>query len=672
MFFYFFGFTLNTMTLMALSLSIGMLIDDAIVVLENIYRHMEEAAEPAADAASTGTDEIGLAVIATTLAICAVFVPIAFMSGVVGRFFREFGLVATCAVLVSMLVALTLDPDAVLPLPARRSAGRGASSGRSSRGYRALEAHYRRVLALGPAPSAGGGGARPRGGARRASRMARAVPVDFVIAGGPRRVQRLAQAAARQHRRADAGATAERSRRSCARCPEVRAVFSTIGGGRQEARQRGGALRAARPQEPARGDAAARSWTSCAGASARWSCRSQDFAVEEIGFISLPGSRNAQLMYAIRGPDIDRLQLYARDARSSACGRPAATPTSTLSYETGKPEIALEITRERAADLGVPGAPDRAHHLRAASPASRRRPSRRAASATTCACRCVPSTATTRRSSSWCACARRAERSSRCATWSPRASAAARCRSTARAAPAPSPSTRQPGRQGGGRRPTSRSRASRGSSASPASTSSRRSGPTERLRETTAAILFAFVLALVAIYMILAAQFNSFVHPFTIMLSAPLSFIGAFAAICAVRLFARRDGPDRVPDADGHRDEERHPARRLHQHAARARPAAARGRARGRPDAAAPGADDRGLDDLRHAAGRLRTRRRLRVAQPDGRRLRSAAWSTSTLLTLLVVPVVYTLVDDAQRAGSRALARLFGRSQPRDADVQSA
>ena len=104
MFFYAFGFTLNTMTLMALSLSIGMLIDDAIVVLENIYRHMEDEGEAPAEAASTGTDEIGLAVVATTLAICAVFVPIAFMGGIVGRFFREFGLVATSAVLASMLV----------------------------------------------------------------------------------------------------------------------------------------------------------------------------------------------------------------------------------------------------------------------------------------------------------------------------------------------------------------------------------------------------------------------------------------------------------------------------------------------------------------------------------------------------------------------------------------
>ncbi len=146
-YFYAFGFTLNTMTLMALSLSIGVLIDDAIVVLENVYRHMELGEAPR-DAASTGTQEIGLAVVATTLALCAVFVPIAFMSGVVGRFFREFGLVATCAVLNSMLVSLTLTP--MLCSRYLRLEGRhGVAYRVLETGYTALEAHYRRVLAWG-------------------------------------------------------------------------------------------------------------------------------------------------------------------------------------------------------------------------------------------------------------------------------------------------------------------------------------------------------------------------------------------------------------------------------------------------------------------------------------------------------------------------------------------
>jgi hydrophobic/amphiphilic exporter-1 (mainly G- bacteria), HAE1 family len=103
------GFTLNYMTLMALSLCIGLLIDDAIVVRENIVRHIRMGKDHYT-AAREGTDEIGLAVLATTLSIVAVFVPIAFMSGIIGKFFFPFGMTVVVAVLVSLFVSFTLDP----------------------------------------------------------------------------------------------------------------------------------------------------------------------------------------------------------------------------------------------------------------------------------------------------------------------------------------------------------------------------------------------------------------------------------------------------------------------------------------------------------------------------------------------------------------------------------
>ena len=106
---YAFGFTLNFLTLMALSLCIGLLIDDSIVVRENIVRHLGQGKDYMR-AAREGTDEIGLAVMATTFAIVAVFVPIAFMSGIVGRYFFQFGLTVAVAVLVSLFVSFTLDP----------------------------------------------------------------------------------------------------------------------------------------------------------------------------------------------------------------------------------------------------------------------------------------------------------------------------------------------------------------------------------------------------------------------------------------------------------------------------------------------------------------------------------------------------------------------------------
>jgi len=106
---YVLGFTLNMMTLLGLSLAIGLLIDDAVVVRENIFKHLERG-EPAREAALRGTEEIALSVLATTLTIVAVFVPVAFMSGIVGQFFRQFGLTVSAAVLISLFVAFTLDP----------------------------------------------------------------------------------------------------------------------------------------------------------------------------------------------------------------------------------------------------------------------------------------------------------------------------------------------------------------------------------------------------------------------------------------------------------------------------------------------------------------------------------------------------------------------------------
>jgi multidrug efflux pump subunit AcrB len=106
---YLFGFTLNFMTMMALSLCIGLLIDDAIVVRENIVRHIH-LGKSHRTASLEGTDEIGLAVMATTLAICAVFVPVAFMKGIIGKFFFPFGVTVAVAVLVSLFVSFTLDP----------------------------------------------------------------------------------------------------------------------------------------------------------------------------------------------------------------------------------------------------------------------------------------------------------------------------------------------------------------------------------------------------------------------------------------------------------------------------------------------------------------------------------------------------------------------------------
>ena len=104
------GFTLNMLTMLALTLSVGIVIDDAIVVLENIYRFIEEKGMPPMQAAVEATREIGLAVLATTFSLVAIFAPVGFMSGMVGRFMQSFGLTMAFAVLVSLFVSFTLTP----------------------------------------------------------------------------------------------------------------------------------------------------------------------------------------------------------------------------------------------------------------------------------------------------------------------------------------------------------------------------------------------------------------------------------------------------------------------------------------------------------------------------------------------------------------------------------
>ena len=103
------GFTINNLTMLAMSLSVGMVIDDAIVVLENVFRHVERG-EERVQAARTGTDEVGLAVLAATSSVAAVFIPVAFMKGIIGRFFYQFGLTVALTIIISALVSLTLTP----------------------------------------------------------------------------------------------------------------------------------------------------------------------------------------------------------------------------------------------------------------------------------------------------------------------------------------------------------------------------------------------------------------------------------------------------------------------------------------------------------------------------------------------------------------------------------
>ncbi|MGB8545315.1 MAG: efflux RND transporter permease subunit [Azonexus sp.] len=146
---YFFGYTLNSLTLLGLLLLIGVVVDDAIVVLENIFRHREELDADPVTAAVNGSNEVVFAVIAATLALVSIFAPVIFMSGIIGQFFRSFAIVVTFGVLVSLFVSLTLTPMLCSRFLTVREKGHqhGRFLAAIERGFQRLDAFYRRLLA---------------------------------------------------------------------------------------------------------------------------------------------------------------------------------------------------------------------------------------------------------------------------------------------------------------------------------------------------------------------------------------------------------------------------------------------------------------------------------------------------------------------------------------------
>ncbi|HYR27923.1 MAG TPA: efflux RND transporter permease subunit, partial [Thermoanaerobaculia bacterium] len=141
------GFTLNIITLLALTLAVGIVIDDAVVVLENIFRHMEEKKMSPAQAAVEGTKEVGLAVMATSMSLIVVFLPVAFMAGIVGRFMYSFGVTMAFAIAVSLLVSFTLTPMMAARYLRREDLTHGEGESTRSKGlYAVVEGIYMKML----------------------------------------------------------------------------------------------------------------------------------------------------------------------------------------------------------------------------------------------------------------------------------------------------------------------------------------------------------------------------------------------------------------------------------------------------------------------------------------------------------------------------------------------
>ncbi len=651
--FYFFGFTLNVMTLMALSLSIGMLVDDAIVVLENAFRHMDELGKDPVTATIDATREVGLAVVASTFSICAVFVPIAFMAGIVGQFFREFGFVVTCAVAASLLVSLTATPMLCSRyLRIRRN--HGVVYNTLEQGYQAMERGYGRALDWALAHRVAVVGL--LFGSMIAGRLiAAAVPFDFVTSEDRSEFNvalkmPLGSTIAQTQAATTVVENAIREHR------EVVRVFSTIGSGsRQPVNE--AQIYVALTHKTERRPTQDEVMSAIRARIGQLGLPLDEYAVERIDWFRPTGSRNADLMYSIRGPDIARLQEYTATLVSRLREAGGFVDVST-SYETGKPEIALDLNRERAADLGIPAL----------------------AIGTTISALIAGIDVTSFEEAG----ERYDVRVQVLPEYRNDLSKLALIQVRAPTGALVPLDNLVRARVGEG--PVSISRESRARSIMLFSNLENRPlgeavpevlriakeigiageyriapvGPTESMGETTQAILFAFTLALVALYMILASQFNSFVHPFTIMMTAPLSFVGAFASMAALGFhldmmgqigfvmlmgLVMKNGILLVEYANAEREK---------------------------------GADARAA---MRAAGPIRLRPVLMTAistifgmipmaigHGDGGEWRApigaialGGMTSSTLLTLLVVPVIYTLVDDAQAFVVRGWSRASGR-----------
>jgi multidrug efflux pump subunit AcrB len=145
---YFFGYSLDNLSLMGLSLAVGLVVDDAIVMLENIYRYLEHG-DDALNAALKGAGEIGFTIVSITISLIAVFIPILFMSGVIGRLFREFGVTVAVAIMLSAVIALTLSPTmAALFLTDPRSVKHGRLYQWSERTFERMVEGYQRFLKI--------------------------------------------------------------------------------------------------------------------------------------------------------------------------------------------------------------------------------------------------------------------------------------------------------------------------------------------------------------------------------------------------------------------------------------------------------------------------------------------------------------------------------------------
>ncbi|HKQ65782.1 MAG TPA: efflux RND transporter permease subunit [Methylomirabilota bacterium] len=342
------GFTLNMMTLLALTLAVGIVIDDAIVVLENIYRLMEEKGLPPMQAAIEGTREIGLAVLATTLSLIAVFLPVAFMGGIVGRFMNSFGLTMAFSILISLLVAYTLTPMlASRWLSIDRTARHGS---RDSRVFGWIERAYARVLAWSMAH---------RWVVVLACVLALASVVPLFVFGGKDFLPKNDESQFEVSLRAPEGTTVEQTElittrvsREVKRLPGVAYTIVLVADDERRTANVGRVFVKLVPVEERKraqfqimDDVRTQILPTFAAESLRTS-------VSQVAAISGGGFTNKEVAFFVSGPDLHKLGEYSQRIAAALNKTPGVVDVDTT-LVLGKPELSVKLDRAKAADLGV-------------------------------------------------------------------------------------------------------------------------------------------------------------------------------------------------------------------------------------------------------------------------------------------------------------------------------
>ena len=344
------GFTLNSLTMLALTLAVGIVIDDAIVVLENIYRFIEEKHVDKYTAAVEATREIGLAVLATTLSLVAIFVPVGFMGGIVGRFMKSFGLTMAFAIMVSLLVSFTLTPMMAARWLKVDPHGNDKHSSKDSRIFHALDALYTRLLEWSMA--------------HRAMMAGLAVlvllsSVPLFMFADKNFMPNDDQAEFEINLRAPEGTSLESTEVITNRIatavrravPEVEYTLVTIGGDPSHTRNLANIYirltpieHRSRDQFAIMGDVRSKVLPPLA-ANLRTS-------VQPVAVIGGGGAQNADVQFLISGPDLKTLEKVGHQLVEKTKTLPGLVDVDS-SLNVGKPELSVQVDRPKAADMGV-------------------------------------------------------------------------------------------------------------------------------------------------------------------------------------------------------------------------------------------------------------------------------------------------------------------------------